>query len=89
MRWSRFLVFNALGAALWVAVWTSVGYLSGSHIGKSTAALGVRAVCRVTTRPLCGHATAGGRTSVMKAAEAAITPARVLGLSGREIQVKF
>jgi membrane protein DedA with SNARE-associated domain len=32
MRWSRFLVFNAIGAALWVAVWTSVGYFSGSHI---------------------------------------------------------
>lgn len=32
MRWTRFLVFNAIGAALWVAVWTSVGYFSGSHI---------------------------------------------------------
>jgi membrane protein DedA with SNARE-associated domain len=32
MRWPRFLAFNALGAALWVGVWTSVGYLSGSHI---------------------------------------------------------
>ncbi|MFZ0041869.1 MAG: DedA family protein [Solirubrobacteraceae bacterium] len=32
MHWAKFLVFNALGAALWVVVWTSVGYLSGSHI---------------------------------------------------------
>jgi membrane protein DedA with SNARE-associated domain len=32
MHWARFLAFNALGAALWVAVWTSIGYLSGSHI---------------------------------------------------------
>jgi membrane protein DedA with SNARE-associated domain len=32
MHWARFLIFNAIGAALWVAVWTSVGYLSGSHI---------------------------------------------------------
>jgi membrane protein DedA with SNARE-associated domain len=32
MHWLRFLIFNAIGAALWVAVWTSVGYLSGSHI---------------------------------------------------------
>jgi membrane protein DedA with SNARE-associated domain len=32
MHWARFLAFNALGAALWVTVWTSVGYLSGSHI---------------------------------------------------------
>jgi len=32
IRWTKFLVFNAIGAALWVAVWTSVGYFSGSHI---------------------------------------------------------
>jgi membrane protein DedA with SNARE-associated domain len=32
LRWTRFLVFNAIGAALWVAVWTSIGYFSGSHI---------------------------------------------------------
>jgi len=32
MHWLRFLIFNAIGAALWVAVWTSAGYLSGSHI---------------------------------------------------------
>jgi membrane protein DedA with SNARE-associated domain len=34
MHWARFLAFNALGAALWVAVWTSIGYLSGSHINS-------------------------------------------------------
>jgi membrane protein DedA with SNARE-associated domain len=32
IHWARFLAFNAIGAALWVAVWTSAGYLSGSHI---------------------------------------------------------
>jgi membrane protein DedA with SNARE-associated domain len=32
LRWTRFLVFNAIGAALWVGVWTSIGYFSGSHI---------------------------------------------------------
>jgi membrane protein DedA with SNARE-associated domain len=32
MHWLRFLIFNAIGAALWVLVWPSVGYLSGSHI---------------------------------------------------------
>ena len=32
MQWTRFLIFNAIGAALWVLVWTSVGYFSGSHI---------------------------------------------------------
>ena len=32
MRWARFLTFNAIGAALWVSTWTSIGYFSGSHI---------------------------------------------------------
>jgi len=32
MPWPRFLAFNALGAALWVGVWASVGYLAGDHI---------------------------------------------------------
>jgi membrane protein DedA with SNARE-associated domain len=32
IHWAKFLLFNAIGAALWVAVWTSVGYFSGSHI---------------------------------------------------------
>src|SRR5690349_2218815 len=33
MRWLRFLAFNALGAALWVGTWVTLGYLAGSHIG--------------------------------------------------------
>jgi membrane protein DedA with SNARE-associated domain len=32
MRWWRFLAFNALGALLWVAVWTAVGDVAGSHL---------------------------------------------------------
>lgn len=32
MHWLRFLAFNALGAGLWVGVWSCVGYFSGSHI---------------------------------------------------------
>ncbi len=32
MRWLRFLAFNALGAALWVGCWVSVGYFGGQHI---------------------------------------------------------
>jgi membrane protein DedA with SNARE-associated domain len=32
MRWEKFLIFNMIGAALWVAVWVSLGYFSGSHI---------------------------------------------------------
>jgi membrane protein DedA with SNARE-associated domain len=32
MPWPRFLLFNGLGAVLWVAVWISVGDLAGDHI---------------------------------------------------------
>jgi membrane protein DedA with SNARE-associated domain len=32
MHWAKFLAWNAVGAALWVAVWTCVGYFSGNHI---------------------------------------------------------
>ena len=32
MHWKRFVAFNALGAALWVGVWVSLGYLAGSYI---------------------------------------------------------
>ena len=34
VRWTRFLMFNAIGAALWVAVWATIGYASGSHINS-------------------------------------------------------
>lgn len=34
MPWRRFLVFNAIGAALWVGLWVSVGYLAGDHINQ-------------------------------------------------------
>lgn len=33
MPWRRFLAYNALGAALWVGLWASVGDLAGRHIG--------------------------------------------------------
>lgn len=32
MPWPRFLAFNALGAALWVGLWTTLAYLAGNHI---------------------------------------------------------
>jgi len=32
MHWLRFLAFNALGAALWVGTWVTVGYFAGQHI---------------------------------------------------------
>jgi membrane protein DedA with SNARE-associated domain len=32
MPWRRFLAFNALGAALWVGAWVSLGDLAGQHL---------------------------------------------------------
>ncbi|MEV5876440.1 DedA family protein [Streptomyces sp. NPDC052101] len=32
MHWRRFLAFNALGAVLWVGLWTTLAYLVGTHI---------------------------------------------------------
>lgn len=32
LRWLRFLIFNAIGAALWVGTWVTVGYFAGRHI---------------------------------------------------------
>jgi membrane protein DedA with SNARE-associated domain len=32
MHWKHFAVFNVVGATLWVIAWTTLGYLSGSHI---------------------------------------------------------
>jgi membrane protein DedA with SNARE-associated domain len=32
LHWLKFVIFNAIGAALWVATWVSIGYFSGSHI---------------------------------------------------------
>ncbi|MFE7330055.1 DedA family protein [Streptomyces sp. NPDC057565] len=32
MPWTRFVAFNALGAALWVGLWAGVGYFAGNHI---------------------------------------------------------
>lgn len=32
MPWRRFLGFNALGAALWVGLWVSLGDLAGTHL---------------------------------------------------------
>lgn len=34
MPWRRFLFFNALGAVLWVGVWTGVGYSAGANIDQ-------------------------------------------------------
>lgn len=39
MPWRRFVIFNALGAALWVGAWTTAGYLAGDHLDAITAAV--------------------------------------------------
>jgi membrane protein DedA with SNARE-associated domain len=33
MHWLRFLIFNAIGAALWVGTWVTAGYFAGNYIG--------------------------------------------------------
>jgi membrane protein DedA with SNARE-associated domain len=32
MPWLRFVMFNAIGAAAWVGVWTTLGYVAGDHV---------------------------------------------------------
>ncbi|MEU7575546.1 DedA family protein [Micromonospora sp. NPDC049240] len=32
MPWRRFVAYNALGAAAWVGLWTTAGYLTGDHL---------------------------------------------------------
>lgn len=32
MKWPKFLLYNFLGALLWVSVWAGVGYYGGTHI---------------------------------------------------------
>lgn len=32
MHWAKFVFFNAVGAALWVATWCTIGYTAGDHI---------------------------------------------------------
>jgi membrane protein DedA with SNARE-associated domain len=37
MPWPRFVLFNAAGAALWVGVWSTLGYTAGDHWRAITA----------------------------------------------------
>lgn len=32
MHWARFVLFNAIGAAAWVGLWTTLGYVAGDHV---------------------------------------------------------
>jgi membrane protein DedA with SNARE-associated domain len=76
MPWRRFLVFNALGAAIWVGTWSAVGYLAGNHLDAIYAqlnryelylliALAVLVVALVVghlLRRRGGHVEAGGQS---------------------------
>ena len=42
LRWRRFLAFNALGAALWVGTWVSLGYLAGNQVHRRAGRRGHR-----------------------------------------------
>jgi membrane protein DedA with SNARE-associated domain len=39
MPWPRFVLFNAIGAAAWVGVWSTAGYLAGNHLAAITATI--------------------------------------------------
>jgi membrane protein DedA with SNARE-associated domain len=39
MSWHRFLVANMIGAAIWVAVWTTIGIQAGNNIDAVNTAL--------------------------------------------------
>lgn len=36
MSWRPFLLYNTIGAALWVGLWTTIAYLAGTNIGRVT-----------------------------------------------------
>lgn len=33
IKWHKFIIFNIIGAVLWVSLWASIGYFGGRHIG--------------------------------------------------------
>ena len=39
MPFARFVVCNAIGAALWVGIWSSAGYFAGNHLPAINAAI--------------------------------------------------
>jgi membrane protein DedA with SNARE-associated domain len=39
MPWGRFLLFNSIGAILWVGAWAAVGYFAGEHVPQIHAFL--------------------------------------------------
>src|SRR5665648_344842 len=39
MKWLKFLTFNIIGAALWVGLWSTIGYFGGSPISIRSYAI--------------------------------------------------
>lgn len=58
MTWKRFLVANAIGAMIWVGVWTFIGRQAGGHIEGVNRFLerGAPAIAIVLILLLVGHA---------------------------------
>lgn len=57
MKWDRFVLFNMIGAALWVGTWSAVGYFGGNHIDTFlhyqlyfTSAIAVILICYIAYR---------------------------------------
>lgn len=40
LPWSRFAIFDAIGCALWVGVWSTIAYLFGEHLDAIVTAAG-------------------------------------------------
>src|SRR5215213_106121 len=47
MRWGTFILYNALGGAVWATAAVLVGYLLGGRLGKASLLLGILAVLAV------------------------------------------
>jgi membrane protein DedA with SNARE-associated domain len=74
MHWAKFVAFNALGAALWVGVWTTIGYFAGDNINTIyndairysqylAIAVGILVVAYVARRALRARAARAARQS--------------------------
>jgi len=85
MPWPRFLVFNTIGAVLWVGVWSTAGYLAGNNIGSVYAtvtryslylliALAVLAAAWIIRMVLRRRRRARGRRPAPGARDAAALP---------------
>jgi membrane protein DedA with SNARE-associated domain len=73
MHWAKFVVYNAIGAALWVGVWTTLGYVAGDHIetisryatfvAEGLAVIAIIFIVRTVMRARRNRRTSGASTS--------------------------